>query len=109
MTTVETAEQIVEQMSADELTRSRRWFAEFDSKAWDKQIEADVTGELDALAEEALAEYRAGKAKEIGSISRQIVFCNASTLCLNMFSNLRDVTTSCCGKIPRILLCSSSQ
>ena len=66
MTTVETAEQIVEQMSPGELARFRQWFAEFDGKAWDEQIEADANaGKLDALAEEALAEYRAGKATEI--------------------------------------------
>jgi hypothetical protein len=66
MTTLETVEQIVEQMSSDELARFRQWFAAFDGKAWDAQIEADAAaGKLDALAEEALAEYHAGKAKEI--------------------------------------------
>ena len=66
MTTVKTAEQVVEQMSPGELARFRQWFTEFDGKAWDAQIEADANvGKLDTLAEEALAEYRAGKAKEI--------------------------------------------
>ena len=37
----------------------------FDADAWDAQIEFDAAGKLDALAEEALAEYKAGKAKEI--------------------------------------------
>ena len=61
MTTLETAEQIVGQLSADELARFRKWFAEFDGDTWDEQIEADAAaGKLDSLAEEALAEYRAG-------------------------------------------------
>ncbi len=66
MTMLETAEEVVGKLSLDELTRFRKWFAEFDGKAWDEQIEADANaGKLDALAEEALTEYRAGKAKEI--------------------------------------------
>jgi hypothetical protein len=39
----------------------RRWFAQFDGEAWDKQIESDAAaGRLDRLADEALAEYHAG-------------------------------------------------
>lgn len=66
MTTLETAEQIVAQLPPAELARFRQWFAEFDGKIWDEQIEADAAaGKLDALAEEALAEYRAGKATAV--------------------------------------------
>lgn len=66
MTSLESIERAVEQLSPDELARFRRWFSEFDSAAWDAQIEADAAaGKFDALAEEALAEYRAGKAREI--------------------------------------------
>jgi hypothetical protein len=66
MATLENVEQIVEQMSPDELARFRKWFVEFDSDAWDERIEADAAaGKLDALAKEALAEYHAGKAREI--------------------------------------------
>lgn len=66
MTTLETAENIVSQLSAAELAQFRRWFAEYDGEVWDDQIEADAAaGKFDALAEEALAEYKAGKATEI--------------------------------------------
>jgi hypothetical protein len=59
-------ERTVEQLSPDELAKFRRWFLEFDAAAWDAQIEADAAaGKFDALADEALAEYRAGKAREI--------------------------------------------
>ena len=66
ITTLETAEKIVSQLSLDELARFRQWFAEYDGEMWDEQIEADAeAGKLDALAAEALAEYYAGKATEI--------------------------------------------
>ncbi len=66
MTALETVEQAIGQMSSAELGEFRQWFAEFDGAIWDAQIEADATaGKLDALAEEALAEYHAGKATKI--------------------------------------------
>jgi hypothetical protein len=64
--TLETAEMAVTRLSNEELAEFRRWFAEYDGALWDTQIEADArAGKLDALAQEALAEYRAGKAAEI--------------------------------------------
>ena len=66
MTTVETIERAIEELRPEELAKFRRWFLEFDAAAWDAQIEADAAaGKFDALAEEALAEYHSGKAREI--------------------------------------------
>ncbi|MGH8531896.1 MAG: hypothetical protein ACREV1_03990 [Gammaproteobacteria bacterium] len=66
MTSVETIERAIEQLPPNELAKLRRWFLEFDAAAWDAQIEDDAAaGKFDALAEEALAEYRSGKAREI--------------------------------------------
>jgi hypothetical protein len=66
MSEVHEIEQAVAQLSESQLAEFRRWFAEFDADAWDKQIEADAAaGKLDALAEEALAEYRSGQAREL--------------------------------------------
>ena len=66
MTTLENAEKIIAQLSSEELSEFRQWFAEFDSDLWDEQVESDAAaGKLDALAEEALAEYHEGKAREI--------------------------------------------
>lgn len=66
MVTAESIEQAVEKLSPPELAKFRRWFAQFDADAWDAQIEADAAaGKLDPLAEEALAEYRSGQAREI--------------------------------------------
>ncbi len=53
-------------LTPEELARFRRWFEEFDARQWDAQFEADAqAGKLDALAEQALAEYQAGKFKEL--------------------------------------------
>ncbi len=66
MNAVEAIANDVEKLSTKELARFRNWFLSFDSDAWDEQIEADAAvGKLDALAEAAMAEYKAGKAREI--------------------------------------------
>jgi hypothetical protein len=66
MTTLESVEQAITQLSPVELARFRQWFAEYDGAIWDAQIEADgEAGKFDALAAEALAEYHKGKTTEI--------------------------------------------
>jgi len=66
MTKVEKIEQDVRELNDDELLAFRKWFREYDSDEWDRQIEEDVrAGKLDKLAEEALAAHRAGKSKEL--------------------------------------------
>ena len=66
MSTVLSLEKAVQGLKPAELKEFRRWFAEFDAAAWDAQIETDAAaGKLDAMADEALAEYRAGKAREL--------------------------------------------
>ena len=66
MTKVEKIEQDIRKLDRKELLAFRRWFREYDSDKWDRQIEEDVrAGKLDKLAEEALAEHRAGNSKEI--------------------------------------------
>ena len=63
---VKSIENAVESLPPTELAEFRRWFAEFDGKAWDKQIEQDAaSGKLDQLAAEALADYRAGSARQL--------------------------------------------
>jgi hypothetical protein len=52
-------------LSEAELAAFRTWFAEFDAEAWDRRIEDDVAaGRLDALADEALDDLRAGRCTE---------------------------------------------
>lgn len=66
MSEVEQLEKRVEGLPPEELARFRAWFVEFDAQAWDRQIEADLeSGKLDSLIDEAVADYRAGRAREI--------------------------------------------
>jgi hypothetical protein len=66
MANVKAIESAVESLPPVELAEFRRWFAEFDGNAWDKQIEQDAaSGKLDLLAAEAIADYRAGSARQL--------------------------------------------
>jgi hypothetical protein len=64
--TVEDIEQAVSKLPPDELARFRAWFEEFEAARFDRKIEQDATsGRLDRLAEQALADYREGRAREL--------------------------------------------
>lgn len=66
LTEVEQVERQIENLSAENLAKFRTWFFEFDARVWDAQIEADLkAGKLKGLIAEALAEYKAGKAREL--------------------------------------------
>jgi hypothetical protein len=66
MTELDKLAERIEKLSTDELKRFRAWFAEFDARVWDAQIEADSkAGKLDTLVGEALADYQAGRTREI--------------------------------------------
>lgn len=63
---VELIEQEVGKLSPSELAAFRNWFAKFDAEAWDSQIKEDAqAGKLDALAEEALKAFHAGRCSEL--------------------------------------------
>ena len=66
MGNVKTIDEAVESLPPSDLAEFRRWFAEFDARAWDQQIEQDAAvGKLDGLAAEALADYHAGSPREL--------------------------------------------
>jgi hypothetical protein len=66
MKTIQEIEQAVSSLPERDLARFRAWFDEFDATVWDHQIEADVrSGKLDDLAKQAVADYEAGKCKEL--------------------------------------------
>lgn len=63
---LEELEQRIRNLPPKELARFRAWFLEFDHQVWDRQIEADAaSGKLDGLVNEAMADYKAGKARGI--------------------------------------------
>ena len=58
--TVEDIAKAIEQLSPSELVRFRGWFDAFDAARFDAAIERDArNGKLDAIADEAIAAYRA--------------------------------------------------
>jgi hypothetical protein len=66
MSEIEQLEQRIKSLSPQDLARFRTWFLAFDARVWDAQIEADAkSGKLDGLINEALADYKAGKARDL--------------------------------------------
>ena len=63
---IEEIEKAVSQLPPDDLARFRSWFEEFEATRFDRKIEQDAaSGRLDRLAEQAVADYRQGRAREI--------------------------------------------
>jgi hypothetical protein len=66
MATVEEIEKAIENLSGRELARLRAWFEEFQAERFDDKIARDAdAGMLDRLAEEAIADFREGRAREL--------------------------------------------
>jgi len=66
MNTVQEIEKAIIQLPKDDLGILGEWFEEFEAKMWDKQFEEDVqSGKLEKLADKAIADFRAGKCKEL--------------------------------------------
>ena len=66
MSKVEVLEKEIGQLSAEELAEFRRWFAEFDAQAWERQFEADSNaGKLDRLAQNAVRAHAAGETTKL--------------------------------------------
>jgi hypothetical protein len=59
-------EKAVSNLPPDQLAKFRDWFDAFDAARFDGKIERDAaTGRLDRLADEALADFRKGNAREL--------------------------------------------
>lgn len=66
MRPLEQLEQTVQNLSAKDFAKFRAWFLELDERLWDQQIAEDLeAGKLDGLVDEALEDFRAGRAREI--------------------------------------------
>jgi hypothetical protein len=66
MSTLEDIEKALSELPADQLAEFRAWFETFDAPRFDERIEWDAkVGRLDRLAEQALADFRAGSAREL--------------------------------------------
>jgi uncharacterized protein YicC (UPF0701 family) len=66
MSKVEEIEKAVEQLAPKDLAEFQTWYEAFDARRFDEKVERDALGgKLDRLAEEALADFRAGRAREL--------------------------------------------
>jgi hypothetical protein len=64
MTTVESITAAIAKLPPEQVEQIRAWLNERAEADWDAQIEQDErAGRLDALAERALAEHRAGQTR----------------------------------------------
>jgi hypothetical protein len=66
MISLEEIEKAVAELPVEQLARFGAWFEEFEAARFDERIERDAkAGKLDQLAEQALSEFHAGRAREL--------------------------------------------
>jgi hypothetical protein len=66
MTKLEQIQSSIEALSAEEIARLRAWLDELDARLFDDKIARDAAaGKLDKLADQALAEHRAGRTQKL--------------------------------------------
>ena len=66
MSNLEQIEAAILSLPLNEFEKLRLWFLDLDHERWDEQIEQDIEdGKLDALAQEAIADLKAGHYREI--------------------------------------------
>lgn len=66
MLTLDQIESAILQLPPNEYKELSKWFADRDYQLWDEQLEQDIKdGKLEALAQEAIAEFEAGHAQII--------------------------------------------
>jgi hypothetical protein len=64
--TIEDLEKAVSKLAPDQFARFRDWFDAFDAARFDSKIERDAkAGKLDRLADQALADFDKGRAREL--------------------------------------------
>lgn len=66
MTKLEKIEESIAALSDAELKRLAAWFADYQFERWDRRLEQDVeAGKLDRLADQALADFDAGRTRPL--------------------------------------------
>ena len=64
--TIEDIEKAVAKLPPEQLAEFRAWFERFDAVRFDQKIERDIqAGKLDRLGDQALDDFRKGRAREI--------------------------------------------
>lgn len=66
MSNLEQIEAAILSLPSNDFEKLRLWFCDLGYERWDKQLERDIAeGRLEALAQEAIAEFQAGHCREI--------------------------------------------
>ncbi|MEG3908750.1 hypothetical protein QUB37_10740 [Microcoleus sp. AT3-A2] len=66
MLTIEQIEAAILDLPPDKFHQLLEWFLELDYRRWDDQLEQDIAGgKLEDLAQEAIADFEAGRYREI--------------------------------------------
>ncbi|MEG4417049.1 hypothetical protein QUA70_00370 [Microcoleus sp. LAD1_D5] len=66
MLTIEQIEAAILDLPPDKFHQLFEWFLELDYRRWDDQLEQDIAGgKLEDLAQEAIADFEAGRYREI--------------------------------------------
>jgi hypothetical protein len=66
MSNLEQIEAAILSLPFNEFEKLRLWFLDLDYDRWDEQIEQDIEdGKLEAFAQEAIAEFKAARYREI--------------------------------------------
>jgi len=66
MSTLDQIEAAILQLPPKDFRRLSDWLLDQDQQRWDEQLERDVAaGKLDALADEAIADFKAGRCRPI--------------------------------------------
>ncbi|MBF2007539.1 MAG: hypothetical protein IGS49_19295 [Chlorogloeopsis fritschii C42_A2020_084] len=69
MSTLEQIEAAILTLPSDEFKQLRQWFFDLDYQRWDEQLEQDIAdGKLEALAEEAIADFKAGAVEKFDAL-----------------------------------------
>jgi hypothetical protein len=64
--TIEDIEKAVAKLPPDQFAQFRAWFEELDAARFDQKIERDAkSGKLDRQAEQAIDDFRKGRAREL--------------------------------------------
>ena len=95
MSDLEQLERTVQNLSPEDFAKFRDWFLELDERLWDQQIAEDLeTGKLDGLIDEALEDFRAGRARELRSTTPPAGSGLSIRLCQRKSGRSRTRTTS---------------
>lgn len=66
MSNLEQIEAAILSLPSSEFEQLRVWFFDLDYERWDRQLEQDIAdGKLEALAQEAIAEFQAGHCRQL--------------------------------------------